>query len=472
MNNTKPLLILLATYNESENVAKMHSMLREVVPDADILFVDDNSPDGTGAIIDEIIKMDDKVFVIHRPGKMGVGGAHRDGINWAYEHEYKILISMDSDMAHSPFVIPEFLNVEQAAKVVVGTRFESKNSLAGWKWHRKLMTHLGHILTKVLLRMPYDATGALRRYDLSVIPKEVWPLVRSNGYSFFFESLHVLHMNGFKISEVSTVLPTRTYGSSKMRASDVYGGFADLIHQSYKSIFKKTCLLLPPDSANSPEDWDSYWLEKKKLIVPGLYDLIAEFYRTQIIKPTLNRVLKKEFKPEQSILHAGCGSGMVDTDVVECFNITACDFSLEALTTYSNIHGVKAKAVHADLFDTRFPKASFDGLYNLGVMEHFVDLEMKSILSEFHRILKPSGKIVLLWPPEFGLSVIFLKFAHYILNDVFGRKIQLHPPEPSRIQSKKQVMDLLTQNGFDMLNYEFGIRDLFTYVIITAQKID
>ena len=228
MTNSQ-ILILLATYNEAHNVEKIYELVREAVPDADILFVDDKSPDGTGGIINAIAKRDSHVHTIHRSGKMGIGSAHRDGISWAYDHQYSTLVTMDSDFAHSPDYISEFVAEGRDADVVIGTRFVRKDSLSEWNAGRKFITHLGHFLTRFFLGMPYDATGAFRCYALDRLPRSIFSRVPAIDYAFFFQSLHILHLNGRKVVEIPILLPARVYGSSKMANADILRGFWQLL---------------------------------------------------------------------------------------------------------------------------------------------------------------------------------------------------------------------------------------------------
>jgi dolichol-phosphate mannosyltransferase len=209
-------LVFIPTYNERENVETMHQQIRALGLDVDILFVDDNSPDGTGQLLEEIARRDMRLHVVHRSGKLGIGSAHIDGIAWSYDHEFDVLITMDSDFSHSPSDIVRLLANRHEAEIVVGSRYLRPGSLEGWNLLRRLLTTLGHALTHGLLNMNEDATGALRLYDLRAIPRPLWEKVRSRGYSFFFESLFVLKANGFSIAEIPIVLPARTYGSSKM----------------------------------------------------------------------------------------------------------------------------------------------------------------------------------------------------------------------------------------------------------------
>ena len=171
-------LILLPTYNERKNVEKLCSDIMGLGLDAHILFVDDNSPDGTGELLDQLAEAHPNVKVLHRPRKMGIGSAHLDGIRWAYDHQYARLVTMDCDFSHQPEHIRDFLNKCVSYEVVVGSRYLSKDSLREWSLFRKSLTLLGHALTRFLLRMKYDAKGGFRAYRLDAIPREVFDLVQ------------------------------------------------------------------------------------------------------------------------------------------------------------------------------------------------------------------------------------------------------------------------------------------------------
>ncbi|PCH94290.1 MAG: hypothetical protein COB85_05770 [Bacteroidetes bacterium] len=216
------ILIFIPTYNEAENVERIHREVIGLGIEADILLLDDNSPDGTGEIIDRIIEKNSNTFAIHREGKLGIGSAHKDGIKYAYEKDYELLVTMDCDFTHSPSYILEFIKLSERANIVLGSRYMQKDSLATWNMFRKSLTHLGHFLTVNLLRMPYDASGAFRLYKLKAIQEGIFSLILSNGYSFFFESLFILHCNKISIVEFPIELPSRTYGSSKMTFKDAW----------------------------------------------------------------------------------------------------------------------------------------------------------------------------------------------------------------------------------------------------------
>ena len=240
----KKILIMLPTYNEIENVTIMCKKISNVGIPADIVFIDDNSPDGTGQILNELAKKNSHVFVIERSGKLGIGSAHLDGIQWAYSHGYLYLITMDCDFTHSPENIPSLLEYAEDFDVIVGSRHILENSLQGWNIWRKFLTLTGHLLTKTLLDIPYDATGAFRLYRLDTIPADVFDLMLSNGYSFFFESLAILNLNEFRIKEIPITLPPRTYGHSKMKVHDMVQSLIFMIRMSWLIRVEKQNLLI------------------------------------------------------------------------------------------------------------------------------------------------------------------------------------------------------------------------------------
>lgn len=217
------------------------------------------------------------------------------------------------------------------------------------------------------------------------------------------------------------------------------------------------------------KNWDKYWT-KRKTKTQIVYKTIAGFYRKYIIKQALNYFIAKEFKKGAKLLHAGCGTGQVDQDIIAKFKLTALDISGKALDLYKTFNGGKAKLIKASIFKIPAKNSSFDGVYNMGVMEHFTKEENEKILEELARILKPNGKIVLFWPPKYGPTVLFLNSTHFILNKILKQNICLHPEEISLIESKKQVEEILKKTNFKLLQFYFGPKDLFTHCIIVAGK--
>ncbi len=247
-NQKREILVFIPTYNESENVRIIYNLLRclPISDKMDMLFVDDGSPDGTGQILDSIKQHDGHVSVLHRTKKSGIGSAHKLGIKWAYENGYDILITMDCDLTHTPEDIMRFLKYSATHDIVIGSRYLQKGSLSGWNIMRKMLTRFGHCLTTILLNMPFDASGAFRLYRLRKIQSGIFEKVESNSYSFFFESLLLLHINKTSIQEVPIHLPKRTYGDSKMELKDVIVSVRFLFKMFYKKTFQTKSLIINP----------------------------------------------------------------------------------------------------------------------------------------------------------------------------------------------------------------------------------
>lgn len=211
-------LVFIPTYNERDDAPRICGQIHALGLDADVLFVDDGSPDGTGRVLEELKPRFPRLVVHHRPAKLGIGSAHLGAVEWAYDNGYRVLVTMDCDFTHSPADIPALIAASRGCDLAVGSRWARKDSLPGWNLLRRSMTWLGHALTRVVLGLPQDASSAFRAYRLDRLPRELFRLVHSGGYGFFFESMLVFHRNGCSIAEVPIVLPARTYGHSKRSA--------------------------------------------------------------------------------------------------------------------------------------------------------------------------------------------------------------------------------------------------------------
>jgi dolichol-phosphate mannosyltransferase len=214
-------LIFIPTYNERENVRLMCEQIFALGLDADVMFLDDSSPDGTGEELDRLAKEHPRLRIVHREGKSGIGSAHYHGIDLAYREGYQRLVTLDCDFTHSPKLIPVMLERADSADVVTGSRYLEDDSLPQWTLVRKGLTRLGHVLTKNLLGISQDATGAFRVYNLELLPRALFDLVRSRGYAFFFESMLIFERNGVAIAEIPIRLPARTAGNSKMSLTEI-----------------------------------------------------------------------------------------------------------------------------------------------------------------------------------------------------------------------------------------------------------
>ena len=151
-------------------------------------------------------------------------------------------------------------------------------------------------------------------------------------------------------------------------------------------------------------------------------------------------------------------------------SVTALDISAPALMAYKRIHNNSCNLVRGSVFYIPLENESVDGVYNLGLMEHFTEEQIHQILKEFSRVLKWDGKMIVFWPPKFGLSVYALKTAHFVLNKVLRRDVKLHPDEITLLKSKKHAMAMFEKADFTVDEYYFGARDLFTQSMVVVTK--
>lgn len=468
------ILVFLPTRDERENVQPICDEIMARLPEADILFIDDASPDGTGAVLDELARRHACVTVIHRPAQLGVGSAHLDGIRYAYDHGYETLVTMDCDFMHSPAAIPLLVEKSRECDIAIGSRYLEPGSLPGWSGVRKSLMNLGHFLTMSILGIPWDAMSAFRAYRLSAIPRSVFELVKAPGYAFFFESVFVAHQNGLSMREVPVAL-ARTDDRSKMGLVEVQRSLSQMLSLSITNRANPAQFRIGTPFTEidpnlvDPQGWNSYWERKKSKSTLG-YEAIAAAYRNLIMKRHLEATMQREFPKGSHVLHAGCGSGHVDVGLHGHVNITAVDISVPALEIYRK-ENPKAFAVkHADIFHLPFADGTFDGAYNLGVVEHFERDELEKIFRELYRVVKPRGKLVIFWPHAYASSVMVLRSLSWLLNDVMHGNTQFHPPEVSLIHNRSEARTLLEAGGFTLKSYDFGASDGFVQAIVVAER--
>jgi dolichol-phosphate mannosyltransferase len=211
------VLVIIPTYNEADNVRLITERVRKATPAVDILVADDNSPDGTGAIADEIAEADDHVFVLHRAGKEGLGAAYKAGFAWAKDKGYDAVVEMDADGSHAPEELTLLLDALKDHDVVLGTRYIPGGSVHNWPMRRLLLSRGGNIYIRMALGMPFkDATGGYRAYRIAVLDKIDVGTIASTGYSFQVEMAWRSYRQGFRMKEVPITFTEREIGVSKM----------------------------------------------------------------------------------------------------------------------------------------------------------------------------------------------------------------------------------------------------------------
>lgn len=228
----KKSLIFIPTYNEINNIDSLLDKIRKLYPQIDILVIDDNSSDGTVEFLKNI--SDKKIKYKIREKKYGIGSAHKDGINYAYENNYNILITMDADGTHEPENIRVFLTLIKKYDIINTNRFLKKNSLSDWPLSRKIFTYTRFYLNKYLLNVNLDSSGAFRCYNLDNIKKNHFNLITGLSYSFFWESLFIFKEKNYKIFEIPINLPYRKNGSSKITMKDIIGSFLLILYFFFK----------------------------------------------------------------------------------------------------------------------------------------------------------------------------------------------------------------------------------------------
>jgi len=223
MNQT---LIVVPTYNERENLPRMAAKLLSLPVGVDMLVVDDNSPDGTGKIADELAAKHPQIHVLHRAGKEGLGRAYIAGFKWALEKDYEFIFEMDCDFSHNPDDILAFLDAAKNADLVLGSRYIGGIRVINWPLSRLMLSRFAGKYVKAVTGMPFtDPTGGYKCFRRRALQALDLDKVRSNGYSFQIELTHKLWRQGYQVIEVPIIFTERTHGASKMAGGIVNEAF-------------------------------------------------------------------------------------------------------------------------------------------------------------------------------------------------------------------------------------------------------
>ncbi len=211
------VLVIVPTYNEKDNVEVIAARLFQAVPNAHLLVVDDNSPDGTGRIADGLATADSRVHVLHRTDKDGLGAAYIAGFSWAKEAGYDVVVEMDADGSHSPEQLPRLLAALEHADVVLGSRWVPGGAVVNWPKSREILSRGGNAYARMMLRLPLqDATGGYRAYRREVLDSLPLGEVASQGYCFQVDLAWQSWKAGWEVVEVPITFVERERGESKM----------------------------------------------------------------------------------------------------------------------------------------------------------------------------------------------------------------------------------------------------------------
>lgn len=219
-------LVIIPTYNEKENIHKLILQVLQQDSSIDILVVDDNSPDGTGQVVDRVAQQNPRVRVLHRPDKLGLGTAYIQGFKYALEKKFDYIFSMDADFSHDPKYLPEFLKKIKDCDFVVGSRYVHGISVVNWDLRRLFMSKAAGVYVRLVTGLPCtDPTAGFMCYRRKVLEKIDLDEITSNGYAFLFEMKYRAWRLGFRLGEVPIVFVDRTFGESKLGKGVMWEAF-------------------------------------------------------------------------------------------------------------------------------------------------------------------------------------------------------------------------------------------------------
>jgi dolichol-phosphate mannosyltransferase len=211
-------LVIIPTFNERDNLPRIVPAILAQDPRLEVLIVDDASPDGTGALADELSRGNPRVHVMHRPGKLGLGTAYLQGFRWGIARKYDILFEMDADFSHDPSHLPQFLAAVESFDLVLGSRYlEGRVTVANWPITRLLLSYFANVYARWVTGLPVaDLTGGFKCFRREVLEAIALDDVESNGYAFQIEMSYRAWKKGFRIGEIPIVFVDRNIGESKM----------------------------------------------------------------------------------------------------------------------------------------------------------------------------------------------------------------------------------------------------------------
>jgi len=213
----KKSLVIIPTYNEMENIPNLIPKILQKDEGIEVLIVDDNSPDGTAAFVEEESKLNSRVHLIKRNAKLGLGTAYIEGFKFALKNGYDFIFEMDADFSHNPKELINFLREIESADLILGSRYKSGVNVVNWPMKRLLLSYFANVYTRIITGLPVkDATGGFKCFRREVLEAIDLDNVKSNGYAFQIEMTYKAWKKGFRIKEISIIFIDRVKGTSKM----------------------------------------------------------------------------------------------------------------------------------------------------------------------------------------------------------------------------------------------------------------
>ncbi len=231
-------LVIIPTYNELDNLPKLLPEVLSKSEEISVLIVDDNSPDGTAAFVENEMKKNERIHIIKRSSKQGLGTAYIAGFKYALKKNFELIFEMDADFSHDPKEIPRFLDEIRNSDLVIGSRYITGVNVINWPMRRLLLSSFANLYTRVITGMPvHDATGGFKCFRRKVLESINLDQVRSNGYAFQIEMNFKAWKKGFKVKEIPIIFVDRTKGQSKMSRKIVREAVTMVWKLRFKSIF-------------------------------------------------------------------------------------------------------------------------------------------------------------------------------------------------------------------------------------------
>ena len=218
----KKTLIILPTLNEMKKLKILFKGIKKLNLKVNLLFIDDNSKDGTKKYISYLKKTEKNINFIFNKSRLGIGKAHKDGLKWAYKKKFDYVITMDSDLAHHPKYIAMIHRLRNSSSIIIGSRYLKKESTPGWSKFRVFLSKSAHFFFKIIYRSDLDSTNAFRLYNLKLIDPDFINKIKFNDYEFFFTSLVILKNKKYKIIQIPMKILGRSHGNSKMLLKHVF----------------------------------------------------------------------------------------------------------------------------------------------------------------------------------------------------------------------------------------------------------
>ncbi|MGH9613960.1 MAG: glycosyltransferase [Bryobacteraceae bacterium] len=470
------ITVVIAAYNEPENIGLLTARLIAVLDDVyhsqwELIYVIDGT-DGTLAAAQSFAARRPEIRILYHAEPRGLGNAFRKGFD-AIAADTAVVVTMDADLNHQPEEIPKLVRAlfDRDADIVVGSRKVSGSVTEGAPFWKRAISDLVNRLMRRMMRMPVsDQTSGYRVYRYEALRKISF---RNSGFSFLPEILMRAHALGLRIVEEPIQFVFRTAGESKMKLFPTAHSYLALLASSYlsrKSPLSNVSGAARVSGAAGRGKWDRHWLSLGGGNSRSFFGLGSSAVRRFIFQPAVRFFLDKYFPAKGILFEMGCGTGESSAAVPRrSRHFAGLDFSAIALAQ-SRIAGPFDSRVCADICRLPLQSASIDGIWNLGVMEHFSAPEFMQALQEFRRVLKPGGIVVLFWPAEANASRWVLAPVEWLRSVIAGTQFRFFHDEVNRLKSRRQAADILTSAGFDPLEVDFSIRTFFIHMVVIGRN--